>query len=73
MTTISTRNDDLRIHGLSGVAVRVGSALEEWGRRSAPVTDRDEIELRHWAENEAELARAAHEEAIRRELSQFIR
>jgi hypothetical protein len=73
MTSISTRHNDIHIFGLSGIAVRVGTALQEWGTRSTPVTDRDEIELRHWAENEAELAMAAKEAALQRELGQFIR
>jgi hypothetical protein len=68
MTSVVQGSYDQQITGLAGVAVRVGTALEEWGRRSVPVTDRDELELRHWAENEAELAREARESLIRRQL-----
>jgi len=68
MTSVAQGTYDQQITGLAGVAVRVGTALEEWGRRSVPVTDRDELELRHWAENEAELAREAREDLVNRQL-----
>jgi len=73
MTSVVQGDYDHKITGLAGVAVRVGTALEEWGRRSVSVTDRDEIELRHWAENEAELALEAKEAAINRGLYDLIR
>jgi hypothetical protein len=68
MTSVAHGTYDNKITGLAGVAVRVGTALEEWGRNSVAVTDRDELELRHWAENEAELAREAREALINRQL-----
>ena len=68
MTSVVQGTYDSKITGLAGVAVRVGTALEEWGRRSVVVADRDEVELRHWAENEAELARETREAAINRQL-----
>ena len=41
--------------------------------KSVPVADRDELEMRRWAENEAELALANKEAATNRELYSFIR
>ncbi len=73
MTSVTSSTYDHKITGLAGVAVRVGTALEQWGRRSVPVTDRDELELRHWAENEAELALAAKEAAVNRAMYSYLR
>jgi len=78
MSSVTSSTYDHKITGLAGVAVRVGAALEQWGRRSVPlsdrdVTERDELELRHWAENEAELTLAQKEAATNRELYNFIR
>ena len=32
-----------RISGVPGIAVRLGRALENWGRRAAPPTDREAL------------------------------
>src|SRR5262245_47063019 len=68
---------DIELHGVAAAAVRVGTALERWGRRVAeanasPVLDRDEVELRQWAENERQLAIAARDIAANRQLYQLI-
>ena len=71
MTSVASRGYDHKITGLAGVAVRVGTVLEEWGRRhTPPVLDRDEIELRQWAQNEAELALEARRAA--QNLQQYV-
>ena len=72
-TTVATSQHALAIRGLPGVAIRVGAALEEWGRSFTPVTDRDELELRHWAENEARLAAEARDQARSLQMLLMIR
>jgi len=42
-----------RIHGIGGVAVRVGRALELWGRRFAEPMTREQLQLRVAVEREA--------------------
>jgi hypothetical protein len=42
-----------RIHGVGGVAVRLGRAIERWGRRVAEPMTREQQELRVAIEREA--------------------
>ncbi len=48
-----------RIGGVPGVAVRLGRALENWGRRVAPPTDREALrrERERMLSNEARILR----------------
>jgi hypothetical protein len=53
------------IRGIAGVAVRLGRALEEWGRRAARPLDRDEIE-RHIAVQREVREGIAHQQPVAR-------
>jgi hypothetical protein len=44
---------DPAIRGLAGVAVRVGEALERWGRQAAAPLDREQLELLQAVRREA--------------------
>lgn len=53
------------IRGIAGVAVRLGRALEDWGRRAARPLDREEIE-RHIAVQREVREGIAQQQAVAR-------
>ena len=52
-----------QIHGVAGVAVRLGRALELWGQRAAQPMTREQQELRIAIEREAREAVEARRDA----------
>lgn len=72
-TTSSTRRYYRSIHGVPGLAVRVGRLLELWGRRAARPVDREQLALHRAAHEHALQALAAREAADTRHLYQPIR
>jgi hypothetical protein len=54
---------DARIGGIAGLAVRVGRALEGWGRRAAEEPTREQLQHRIAIEREAREAIAARGDA----------
>lgn len=72
LAAVSTSCDP-RIGGLPGLAVRLGSALESWGRRAAvPIASHD-IERRLDAQLRLTQAIAARESATQRHLMNLMR
>jgi hypothetical protein len=65
MTTgaISTYAGGHRIGGIAGLAVRVGHALEDWGRRLAEPPTREQLQQRIAIEREARAAVIARGDA----------
>lgn len=61
------------IHGVPGLAVRLGRLLELWGTRAARPLDRDELRLRRQAELGARAALAERDAIIARQAYGSIR
>lgn len=62
--TITTWAPSGQISGLAGLAVRVGHALEDWGRRQAQPRTREELVRQNAMELEARAAVAHRSDAF---------